>query len=727
MSGNKGIRLLKLLILFSGILEFPLQGCASLPNSGNGYYSNTANISVPLPKSLAETVVFETLKRTSSSQVFDIQYVKKGSNTQISVTGPDSETAHHEAEQIKNLSEHLGNEMVHLILRSSDEYSGDETLSWKESDIGSSDLRRMIQELSQTHTKTFKYGGVFDPDTGFINRTTQSITFNTNPKMDFDAVREIALAALTSEYQHLFKKKTRSLIFPTPPSPPSELNQNPYESTIHFQSRVLRTQDQFLQRVKNYNQSVQDYNTRLGEARMEAERQVESEKAVAVKRIFLLVFGSPKIVQTSYNPDTRLFGIVVKGDGPGVVNTIFALTLANPVPNSQAPEIDRELKKATPVLHLKFKKENLVLEGGSVSLAGSEYAVLPSNLASYNLASVNFHRLSSGTPILLASEIPPSSLKISSLMISINPVLIKEEKELEKLQEERATQEQILAEKKKIEDLKRQLENGLDIGLINSPVDHPSFKLPKHQKWYAVVVGVEQYPNGLPPAEFSDHDARAVKANLIALGYPESHIRLLTDDQATNSRIKVTLKNWLSRNVPEEGRVLFYFAGHGGTDVTSKTAYLVPFDGDPDDLSDTALSVNEVERDLSQLPLSQGIIVADACFSGAGGRSIRPEGARPLYTIHRNIYQMPYKNLTVFGAARGNQISGDLPKQGHGIFTYYFLRGLEGKAKTGKTVTTRSLKRYLAHTVPRAFRHHYNSGQQNPVVTGNMNGILVKY
>ena len=27
----------------------------------------------------------------------------------------------------------------------------------------------------------------------------------------------------------------------------------------------------------------------------------------------------------------------------------------------------------------------------------------------------------------------------------------------------------------------------------NSPVDHPSFNLPKHQSWYAVVVGVEQY------------------------------------------------------------------------------------------------------------------------------------------------------------------------------------------------------------------------------------------
>jgi len=161
--------------------------------------------------------------------------------------------------------------------------------------------------------------------------------------------------------------------------------------------------------------------------------------------------------------------------------------------------------------------------------------------------------------------------------------------------------------------------------------------------------------------------------------------------------------------------------------MTSKTAYLVPFDGDPEDLADTALSVGEVEREISKLPLSQGIIVADACFSGAGGRSVLAKGARPLITVVRTPYATPYRNLTVFGASKRNQISGDLPKQGHGIFTYYFLRGLEGKAKAGNAVTTRSLERYLARTVPLAFRHHYDSGEQNPVVSGNMRWTLVKY
>lgn len=104
-----------------------------------------------------------------------------------------------------------------------------------------------------------------------------------------------------------------------------------------------------------------------------------------------------------------------------------------------------------------------------------------------------------------------------------------------------------------------------------------------------------------------------------------------------------------------------------------------------------------------------------------------PRGARPLITVVRIPYPTPYRNLTVFGASRGNQISGDLPNQGHGIFTYYFLRGLEGQAKSHREVTVKSLDRYLSERVPLAFRHHYDSGEQNPVFYGDSDGVLVRY
>jgi len=388
-----------------------------------------------------------------------------------------------------------------------------------------------------------------------------------------------------------------------------------------------------------------------------------------------------------------------------------------------------DLNNSQPTLHFILAGNQLLMKKATFRIAGREYTAFPSD-KEFEVKRSTIHLVPLNIPLEALSIPDEDSAQIPSLSdlrivrISSNPEIQKLLKEIRKKESEESDQSEVDVLKQQLALLQDQKHPDIK---YYSPVDHPLFKLPEHSSWYAVVVGVERYPNGIPSAEFSDRDAWAVKANLIALGYPESHIRLLTDDQATNSRIRVTLKNWLPRNVPDGGQVLFYFAGHCGTAATSKTAYLVPWDGDPADLSDTALSLEDIEQMIGRLHLSRGIIVADACFSGAGGRSIIPKGSRPLITIHRNLYQTPYKNLTVFGASEGNQISGDLSNQGHGIFTYYFLLGLEGKAKYHHDVTVKSLEHYLSKKVPQAFRHHYNSGEQNPVVSGDMGGVLAKY
>lgn len=72
--------------------------------------------------------------------------------------------------------------------------------------------------------------------------------------------------------------------------------------------------------------------------------------------------------------------------------------------------------------------------------------------------------------------------------------------------------------------------------------------------------------------------------------------------------------------------------------------------------------------------------------------SIRPEGASPLYTIQRNIYQTSYKNLTVFGASRGNQISGDLPKEVSWNFYLLLSERIGGEDQNRKNRDDQKLK-----------------------------------
>ena len=227
----------------------------------------------------------------------------------------------------------------------------------------------------------------------------------------------------------------------------------------------------------------------------------------------------------------------------------------------------------------------------------------------------------------------------------------------------------------------------------HSSVDRPDYRSPRHPNAFALVIGVETYPGGIPKAEFADRDAQSVVAHLRALGVPLRHIKRLTDETATGNRIKGAL-HWLKRNVHPGSTVYVYFSGHGAPSQGG-TAYLVPFDGDPSDLSDTGVSTSGFYRTLGQLPARHIIVALDACFTGEGKRSIVGNGIRPLVTKIREGSVPSSGKLVVLTAARSNQESGVLEAKGHGLFTYYFLKGLNGGAAHGGHVTVAGLYRYL--------------------------------
>ena len=122
-----------------------------------------------------------------------------------------------------------------------------------------------------------------------------------------------------------------------------------------------------------------------------------------------------------------------------------------------------------------------------------------------------------------------------------------------------------------------------------SDVDKPKYKNAESAGNFAVVVGIEKY-NSLPEAQFAERDALAVREHLLALGYPQRNIILLSGAQATKTGLVKNIETWLPRNVTEQSTVFFYYSGHGAPEVTGGQAYLVPVDGDPEYLEDTGYS-----------------------------------------------------------------------------------------------------------------------------------------
>ena len=230
-----------------------------------------------------------------------------------------------------------------------------------------------------------------------------------------------------------------------------------------------------------------------------------------------------------------------------------------------------------------------------------------------------------------------------------------------------------------------------------SDVDSPSYKVSENADNFAVVVGIEHYSD-IPDAEFAEHDAAAVREHLAALGYPQRNIVSLIGTKATKTGLIKELETWLPRNVNSNSTVFVYYSGHGAPDVKTGHSYLVPWDGDPQFLEDTGYPVERLYQKLGELKAKRVIVALDACFSGQGGRSVLAKGLRPLVT-QTPTEPAPGKivSLTASGA---NQAAGAFPREAHGLFTYYLLRGLNGDAadKDGR-VTLASLYTSLAARV----------------------------
>lgn len=244
---------------------------------------------------------------------------------------------------------------------------------------------------------------------------------------------------------------------------------------------------------------------------------------------------------------------------------------------------------------------------------------------------------------------------------------------------------------------------GAELARIDAELAPPTRNTAAKDHAYAVIVGVERYRD-LPRVEYAIRDAEMVKLYLVkALGYKEQNIVMLLDDRVTRSQLEARLEQWLPKQVAEhhDSEVFVYYGGHGAPDQNTNQSFIVPYDGDPLFLETTAYPVNRLYKVLGDLPAKRVIVVVDSCFSGTGGRSVIAKGARPmLMTVTDPV--IASSNLIVLSAAASNQISSTYMDKRHGLFTYYFLKGIQGEADANKdsVVEVQELDAYLKSTVP---------------------------
>jgi uncharacterized caspase-like protein len=188
---------------------------------------------------------------------------------------------------------------------------------------------------------------------------------------------------------------------------------------------------------------------------------------------------------------------------------------------------------------------------------------------------------------------------------------------------------------------------------------------------------------------------------------------VLTSDK--ESKV-TTVEKWLPNRIKKDSRIVIYYSGHGAPDPKTGDAYLVPYDGDPSFIDQTGYPLKRLYDNLGKLQAKEIIVALDSCFSGAGGRSVIVKGARPLVMTMESL-AIPSK-VAVLSAASGEQISSTYEEKGHGLFTYFMLKGIKGEGDTngdGK-IEIGELFDYIKPQVERTARKTYNNEQSPQLI-----------
>jgi uncharacterized caspase-like protein len=196
-------------------------------------------------------------------------------------------------------------------------------------------------------------------------------------------------------------------------------------------------------------------------------------------------------------------------------------------------------------------------------------------------------------------------------------------------------------------------------------------------KYYALIIGIDKYKAPWNQLVNAVNDAKAIESTLKAQ-YKFDAFKTLYNEQANRDAI-ITEMEWLVANAKEIDNVFIFYSGHGEYKKELGKGYWVPVDAVT---SSTAkyISNSDLQTYINGIKSKHTLLVSDACFSGDIFRgntvSVPFEESEKYY---KEVHSLVSRQAITSGGLEPVMDGG---KDGHSVFTYYFLKSLnENKAK----------------------------------------------
>lgn len=281
---------------------------------------------------------------------------------------------------------------------------------------------------------------------------------------------------------------------------------------------------------------------------------------------------------------------------------------------------------------------------------------------------------------------------------------------------------------------------------------------------WAVVIGINAYQN-FTPLEYAVNDAKAIETRFQSMGF---NVVTFYNERATKANIMDLLKRQLPQEVSSEDRLVIFYAGHGAAGILptgEEVGFIIPVDAQPtidghsldifgdriqvenyETFADKTnfISVDELRDVYDSVSAKHILYIIDGCYSGFLDPAVysrlhpsrritqtaQPNNTARSLVIDKNPNTPPatpqdkppttnrpdYLHVmtsrdTVQVLTAGSSGEVVFEKSGHGVFTYYLLRALDGAADISDdprspvgdcVVTATELGDYLKRKVPEA-------------------------
>jgi len=245
---------------------------------------------------------------------------------------------------------------------------------------------------------------------------------------------------------------------------------------------------------------------------------------------------------------------------------------------------------------------------------------------------------------------------------------------------------------------------------------------------WAVVAGISSYQNDeIPKLKYAHRDAEVFAKYLQSPAggsLDNEHLTILLNENATGAEVANSLFD-LIKKVREGDQVIIYFSGHGDVESTleDQPGYLLCWDSPPNVyMSGGTLELDDLKKIVKTLALKKTrvLLITDACRAGKLAGSAN-NGSQVAANNLKTLFSNEIKILS----CQPDQLSQESPQWGggRGVFSYYLMQGLEGKAdRDGDgNVDLQEIDLFLYDHVREATQR-----QQLPVTVGDKAAVVAR-